>query len=970
MSSVSDFRIEGIVDVDVSPFIRGMQSARKQIIETGKEIGWLSDDIDRLGAKSASIKVSVETGSTLEDLSIIKEMANDLDHKIVDIKAKVEGVEKVTAELAAVDKEAKALDGKDVDLKVKVDGAAKATAELGALNGVSEALGGSLSGGLIPALVVLASALMPIAGVALGASMGLVGLLGVAGAGVASFAAFAIPAFKSVATAVTSLSAAQKRVDTATTTTQLNAALAHQQQIIKGLNPVIADMVVKFDSLKTEYQKLTKQMEPQIFSIASKGLDALHQMMILTAPVARVVGTALGHVMDNINTGLKGDSWTGFFSYLKDNAGPIIETLMSGFGNFLTGINNLIVAFDPLTKQVNTGFLGMSESFLKWSKDLGGSNGFKIFVDWMKINGPIIWQDMKDIVSAVWNLAVAFEPLGTKILAVADSLVNFLGNLAKVNPQLASFLLVAGAAAIALGPLVLALFKMNSVTGPLKLVGAAITGFLGPIGLAVVAIAGIGIIMAVVSDKTASYKSMMSSIGGVFTTIKNLGIAFWNMLKDVYTTLLENGSIDRFQQGIQSISDAIGALMPFLGPVISLIGVGLKGALTVVSILFEGAAWVIKAFAAAIGLVIGGIGTVMIAMSHVPGLGWMKAAGQDLLDASDNARKLADNIGGIKSPEPVKVEVSAPGLPGVINDMNTIGKPQYPLVVPDSSAVQPVQNAVNNLGLTQYPLIKPDLTPLEAAVNSMKPLGEGRYPLITPVDGGIKPMKSALTGLALPQNPLVTPQGPTIPAVQYALNNFSTSQYPLVDPKTPNFHAVQLALNQMDAPKLPKITPVVYGSLAEQALTYLTRERSVYVTTFMKTLNLPTPGGPRPPGSANGGPIFGSGTGVSDSIHAMLSNGEYVINASQTAKNRKLLDAINSGTNGFADGGMVSPLGHNTPTLSGSNMGIGSRPTEQQKPIDLTIKIQDPFTGEFYEEKIKGVVDGQIAVLTRKIGAR
>lgn len=47
-------------------------------------------------------------------------------------------------------------------------------------------------------------------------------------------------------------------------------------------------------------------------------------------------------------------------------------------------------------------------------------------------------------------------------------------------------------------------------------------------------------------------------------------------------------------------------------------------------------------------------------------------------------------------------------------------------------------------------------------------------------------------------------------------------------------------------------------------------------------------------GYESGGYVSGAGTGRSDSISAMLSNGEYVVNARATAQNRGLLDAINS----------------------------------------------------------------------------
>jgi hypothetical protein len=61
------------------------------------------------------------------------------------------------------------------------------------------------------------------------------------------------------------------------------------------------------------------------------------------------------------------------------------------------------------------------------------------------------------------------------------------------------------------------------------------------------------------------------------------------------------------------------------------------------------------------------------------------------------------------------------------------------------------------------------------------------------------------------------------------------------------------------------------------------------------------------PGYAYGGHIQGSGSGTSDSIPAMLSNGEFVVNANQTKKFRGLLEGINSGAiQHFEVGGAVA----------------------------------------------------------------
>lgn len=66
---------------------------------------------------------------------------------------------------------------------------------------------------------------------------------------------------------------------------------------------------------------------------------------------------------------------------------------------------------------------------------------------------------------------------------------------------------------------------------------------------------------------------------------------------------------------------------------------------------------------------------------------------------------------------------------------------------------------------------------------------------------------------------------------------------------------------------------------------------------------------PPPVRAAGGGRVSGPGTSTSDSIPAMLSNGEYVVRAAATKRNRALLDAINAGkVPRFASGGVVGSL--------------------------------------------------------------
>lgn len=100
---------------------------------------------------------------------------------------------------------------------------------------------------------------------------------------------------------------------------------------------------------------------------------------------------------------------------------------------------------------------------------------------------------------------------------------------------------------------------------------------------------------------------------------------------------------------------------------------------------------------------------------------------------------------------------------------------------------------------------------------------------------------------------------------------------------------------------------------------------------------------------ATGGAISGPGTGTSDSIPAMLSNGEFVVNAASTKKYRSLLETINSGHMAhFANGGIAATLAPSPVALSGStekphftvNLNGGGGGLTEADLKELTQKMQ------------------------------
>lgn len=125
---------------------------------------------------------------------------------------------------------------------------------------------------------------------------------------------------------------------------------------------------------------------------------------------------------------------------------------------------------------------------------------------------------------------------------------------------------------------------------------------------------------------------------------------------------------------------------------------------------------------------------------------------------------------------------------------------------------------------------------------------------------------------------------------------------------------------------------------------------------------------------AGGGHVHGPGTSTSDSIPAMLSDGEFVVNAAATARHRTVLEAINSGhVSGFAAGGYVSEDTPRLPRiLAGGNDNVapsvainapitvnGSAGTPEQN-ADLAKKMAKEL-----EDTMRGVVCDELRRQTR-----
>lgn len=135
------------------------------------------------------------------------------------------------------------------------------------------------------------------------------------------------------------------------------------------------------------------------------------------------------------------------------------------------------------------------------------------------------------------------------------------------------------------------------------------------------------------------------------------------------------------------------------------------------------------------------------------------------------------------------------------------------------------------------------------------------------------------------------------------------------------------------------ITATAQTSSANAAINAAARARTAYVNVVATGATSALRAGMRSAGFATGGPVYGPGTGTSDSIPALLSNGEHVITAREVALAGgqdaiyRMREAIRSGFK-FANGGAVD---RNGPVAPVQYAPVMQRQAAQAGPVMASV---------------------------------
>ena len=494
--------------------------------------------------------------------------------------------------------------------------------------------------GLIPVIAGLVPALMAVlnaVGVLAGGILGLAGAFGIAGAGAFAFGGMAISALKMLKDGTLQATAETRRYQASldqVKSTWESIIKQNQAQIFNTLANGLSTVNVALSRMKPFLAGVSKGMEQASKSVlkwaensqtASKFFNMMNTTGVKTFNTLLSAAGRFGDGLVNVFTqlgplflwtakgldslGKKFQNWANsvagqnaikaFIEYTKTNLPKIGQI----FGNVFAGIGNLMAAFAQNSAGIFDWLVKMTGKFREWSEQVGKSEGFKKFVQYVQQNGPVIMQLIGNIVRALVAFGTAMAPIASVILKVVNKLAEFISKLFETHPAVAQVMgiiaILSGvfwalmAPVIAVGTVLSNVFgtslfqvakkilsfagKTKILTKALELVKLAFRFLMNPIGaiqkalsLLTGAFEAVGVALAGITWPVWVVIGVIVALVGIIIYLwktnenfRKMIIDAWNGIKDAISGAIQ-GIINWFTQLWASIQQTLKPIMPLL----------------------------------------------------------------------------------------------------------------------------------------------------------------------------------------------------------------------------------------------------------------------------------------------------------------------------------------------------------------------------------------------------------------------